>query len=60
MVEDVCTFRGIRKRVLQEAWKMIREAEARGETITNEDFARMVREAWRRMKEEAARVCEIR
>jgi len=59
MTEEICTFRGIRKIVLQEAWRMVREAEAEGKVITNEDFARMVKEAWSKAKAEAARVCKI-
>jgi hypothetical protein len=59
-IPEVCTFRGIRKKVLEETWKMIREAESKGEIITNADYARFVREAWRKAKEEAARACEIR
>ena len=56
---EICTFRGIRRYVMEKVWEKIREAEERGEMVTHEDFGKFVREAWKEAKAEYAKVCRL-
>jgi len=55
---EVCTFRGIRKKVLREVWKRAKEAEAAGIPLTHEAFGKMLKEEWQKAIEESVKVCK--
>ena len=55
---EVCTFRGIRKKVLREVWKRAKEAEEKGIPLTHEDFGRLLREEWQKAIAESMKICK--
>ena len=44
------TFKGIRKKVLENVWKRSEEAEKKGIPLTSEDFGKYVHEEWEKAK----------
>lgn len=53
----VCSFFGIRKQVMSNSMKRIREKEAAGQPVTNKAFGRIVKDEWDKAKAEQERVC---
>ncbi|MEM1944819.1 MAG: hypothetical protein QXX57_03670 [Nitrososphaerota archaeon] len=58
-IPRVCTFRGAREEVMNSVWEKARKLEAKGIPLSPEMFGVLVREEWRRVKQEAAKVCPI-
>lgn len=55
----VCSFRGARELVMGRVWEKARKLEERGIPITHDLFGRLIKEEWRTIKEEAAKVCPV-
>jgi len=58
-VPRVCSFRGAREIVMERVWEKANKLEERGIPLTHELFGKLVKEEWRRVKEEARRVCPV-
>lgn len=56
-VPAVCDFRKVRALVMKAVWQDADELEARGEPLTNELWAALVKKHWAEAKEEAKKVC---
>jgi len=56
-VPKVCSFRGARELVMERVWEKANKLEAKGIPVTHELFGMLIKEEWRRVKEEAAKVC---
>lgn len=55
----VCSFRGAREIVMKRVWEKADKLEARGIPVTHELFGQLIKEEWKRVKDEAAKVCPI-
>jgi len=58
-VPKVCSFRGARELVMERVWEKANKLEAKGIPVTHELFGMLIKEEWRRVKEEAAKVCPV-
>jgi len=55
----VCSFRGARELVMERVWEKARKLEEKGVPVSHEVFGMLIKEEWRRIKEEAAKVCPV-
>ncbi len=58
-VPKVCTFRGVREEVMERVWSKARKLEERGVPLLPNVFGLLIKEEWKKMSEEVARVCPI-
>lgn len=58
-VPKVCSFRGARELVMERVWEKVGKLEAKGVPVTHELFGMLIKEEWKKVKEEAARVCPV-
>jgi tRNA A37 methylthiotransferase MiaB len=58
-VPKVCTFRGIREEVMQRVWEKARKLEERGVPLMPNVFGLLIKEEWKKISEEVARVCPV-
>jgi hypothetical protein len=58
-VPKVCTFRGIREEVMERVWSKARKLEERGVPLLPNVFGLLIREEWKKISEEVARVCPV-
>ena len=58
-VPKVCSFRGARELVMERVWQKADKLEAKGIPVTHELFGMLIKEEWKRVKEDAAKVCPV-
>lgn len=56
---NVCSFFGVRKIVMGNTMKRVKEMEAKGEFVTNRVFGRVIKDEWDKAKKEQERVCRM-
>ena len=60
MIEEVprvCSFRGARELVMERVWEKANRLEEKGIPVTHEMFGMLIKEEWKKIKEEARKVC---
>lgn len=58
-IPKVCSFRGARELVMERVWEKANKLEAKGIPMTHELFGQLIREEWKKVKEEARKVCPV-
>lgn len=58
-VPRICSFRGARQEVMERVWKKAGELESKGIPLSHEVFGLLIRDEWKKVKEEAIKVCPI-
>jgi len=58
-IPKVCSFRGARELIMQRVWEKARKLEEKGVPVTHELFGRLIKDEWKVIKEEAAKVCPV-
>ena len=58
-VPKVCTFRGVREEVMQRVWSKARKLEERGVPLLPNVFGLLIKEEWKKISDEVARVCPV-
>lgn len=58
-VPKVCSFKGARELVMERVWEKANKLEAKGIPVTHELFGMLIKEEWKRVKEEAAKICPV-
>lgn len=54
---NVCSFFGIRKIVMGNTMKKVKEMESRGDFVTNKVFGNVIRDEWKKAIKEQKRIC---
>jgi|GEM_PF-2319749 len=58
-VPKICTFRGVREEVMRRTWETAKKLEQRGVPLMPNVFGLLIKEEWKKMLEEVARVCPV-
>ena len=53
----VCDFWSVRKRVMKNAMRKVKDLHEKGEPVTNEKFGKIIKGEWSKVKEEQEKVC---
>jgi len=57
LISNICTFRGVRREVMNRVWKHADELERKGVALDYGAFSYLIKRAWSEVKEEQRKVC---